>query len=116
MAYSRDLRCRVLGMIEDGASNNAAARHFQVAVSTANRWVREYRETGRVEARKTRSRPCKLDAHERFLLDLIEERVDITLDETHQVLLERGIEVSYGTIWNFFDKRNISFKKNRARQ
>ena len=39
MAYSRDLRKRVLGFIETGGKKSEAARRFTVARSTIDRWL-----------------------------------------------------------------------------
>jgi len=32
------------------------------------------------------------------------------------MLRKRGVPVGIGTLWRFFDRRDISFKKNRARR
>ena len=70
-----------------------AAARFGVGVSTAVLWVRRWRETGERTARK-QGHPIrsKLDAHEAYLLGLIEQTVDITLDEMrHRLAEERGV-------------------------
>ena len=115
-AYSGDLRCRVLDVVAAGSSARRAAVRFGVGVSTAIRWVRRWRETGERTARK-QGHPIrsKLDAHEAYLLGLIEETVDITLDEMrHRLAEERGVRAGYGTLWRFFDRRGITVKKRRA--
>ena len=43
---SQDLRSRVIAAVDGGMSRNAAARHFGIGISTAIRWVREWRTTG----------------------------------------------------------------------
>jgi len=44
----------------------------------------------------------KLDAHNAYLLGLIEQTVDITLDEMrHRLAEERGVRAGYGTTWRF---------------
>jgi transposase len=45
-SLSEDLRGRLIEAVESGLSRNAAAKRFDVAVSTAVRWVRAFRETG----------------------------------------------------------------------
>ena len=103
-AFSGDLRGRVLDAVEAGSSVRRAAARFGVGVSTAIRWARRWRETGERTARK-QGHPIrsKLDAHEAYLLGLIEERVDITLDEMrHRLADERGVHIGYGTLWRFF--------------
>ena len=81
-SLSADLRGRVIAAIEDGISTRAAARRFRIGISTAGNWYRRYRETGETEARK-QGQPSrsKLDAHEAFILGLIEDAPDITLAE-----------------------------------
>jgi transposase len=54
----------------------------------------------------------KLDAHEGFILGLIEERKDIALHEMADRLdAEHGLRVHPSTIWYFLDRRAITFKK-----
>ncbi|GAB1584193.1 helix-turn-helix domain-containing protein [Phyllobacterium phragmitis] len=87
-SLSRDLRGRVIAAIEDGVSTHEAARRFRIGISTAGVWYRRYRETGETEARK-QGQPSrsKLDAHEAFILGLIEEDApDITLAEMGSAL------------------------------
>jgi transposase len=81
-AFSADLRGWVLDAVEAGSSVRRAAVRFGVGVSTAIRWTRRWRETGERTARK-QGHPIrsKLDAHNAYLLGLIEQTVDITLDE-----------------------------------
>jgi len=50
-AYSQDLRVRVIGAVETGASARAAARLFGVSASTTVKWVQRWRRTGSVEAK-----------------------------------------------------------------
>ena len=49
---SRDLRSRVLAVVEAGESVEAAAERFTVGRSTAYRWVTTAREEGRREAKR----------------------------------------------------------------
>ena len=58
-----------------------------------------------------------LEAHAEEILALVEETPDMTLGEIAAHLeAERGLRVSQSTVWRFFDRRDITFKKNRARQ
>jgi hypothetical protein len=50
------------------------------------------------------------------LLALIGERADLTLEEIRGLLGERGVRVGVSSVWRFFDRHGISFKKNRARR
>ena len=117
-SYSTDLRVRVIESISGGLSRRRAAARFGVGASTAVKWYRRYCATGEIAARK-QGQPggSKLDAHEAFILALIEERADITLVEIAGRLAgTRAVSASPATIWYFFERRGISFKKNRARR
>ena len=116
--YSQDLRERIVGAVEAGDSRRAAARMFGVSASCAVKLVRRWRETGSVKPSKIGGpRRCKLEPHGDWLLALVKEEPDITLAELRARLREeRDMVASIGTIWHFFERRDISFKKNRARR
>ena len=112
-AYSADLRERVIDAVAGGASARSASARFGIGIATAVRWVRRWRDTGERSARRQGSpkRPV-LEAHEEFLLGLIEGEVDITLDEMRARLEdERGIRAARTTIWRFFARRGFTVKK-----
>ena len=113
-SLSGDLRGRVIAAIEDGVSTREAARRFRVGISTAGAWYRRYRETGETEARK-QGQPSrsKLDAHEAFILGLIEAAPDVTLAELRSRLADNGVGTSISSLWRFFKRRGITFKKRR---
>lgn len=114
-SLSADLRQRVIAAIEDGMSTREAARRFRIGISTAGNWYRRYRETGETQPRK-QGQPSrsKLDAHEAFILGLIEEVPDITLAEIGERLAtERGVRAAPSTVWLFLARRGITFKKRR---
>ncbi len=111
-----DLRGRVIAAIEVGVSRREAARRFRIGISMAGSWYRRYRETGQLEARK-QGQPSrsKLDAHEAFILGLIEEAPDITLAEIGERLAaERGVLVASSTVRLCLDRRGITFQKKTA--
>ena len=114
-AYSQDLRDRVLAMAASGASARQAAARFGIGVATAIVWVRRERQTGNKSALpRGMSRGSKLDAHAEYILSLVAETPDITLKELKSLLSEDcGTSVGVGTLWNFFDRRSITFKKKR---
>src|SRR5262252_5539396 len=53
--------------------------------------------------------------HAGFLLGLIVEQPDLTLDEVVAAMRKRGIPGSRSAVWRFFDRRDIGFKKNFVR-
>lgn len=114
-SLSGDLRGRVIAAIEGGLSTREAARRFCIGISTAGAWYRRYRETGETEARK-QGQPSrsKLDAHEAFILGLIDQAPDISLAEIGERLAaERNVRAAPSTVWLFLNRRGITFKKNR---
>ncbi len=115
--YSDDLRVRVIQHVEGGASRREAARLFRVGDATAVRWFQRWSETGETSAKPgTGHARSPLKAQEGWLLDLAAATPDLTLDEIRQKLAEaHGLKASLGSIWRFFNRHGISFKKNRAR-
>jgi len=116
---SEDLRVRVIRAVEKGSSRRQAAGRFGVSVSSAIRWVDEWRQSGRTTAlpQGGDQRSGRIEAEADFLLTQIERTPDITLAELQTKLREeRGLCAGIGSLWRFFDRRAISFKKNRARR
>jgi transposase len=116
-SFSGDLRWRVIRSISAGLSTRKAARRFSIGVSTAGEWYRRYRDHGETTARK-QGQPSgsKLDAHEAFILGLVEETPDMALHEiAERLAAESRVSACPATVWRFFDKRGITFKKNGAR-
>lgn len=115
---SEDLRVRVIRAFEEGSSRRQAADRFGVSVSSAIRWVSEWRQSGRIAAcpQGGDQRSGRIEAESDFLLSQVEATPDITLAELQTMLQDRGVAVGIGTVWRFFDRRGISFKKNRARR
>jgi len=113
--YSRDLRERVVRAVEAGASCHEAAAAFEVSPSSAVRWVARWRQSGSVAAKPMGGKRSPLDAHKAWLLDLIAAEPDLTLEEIRGRLRARGIAVSASSVWRFYDRHNITFKKCIAR-
>ena len=69
---SQDLRQRVVAAVmQGGLSNNRVAAWFEIAVSTADLWVRKFKVTGRIDHGKIGGyRPATLSGpHRDWLLD-----------------------------------------------
>lgn len=117
-SFGADLRWRVIALISDGLSTRKAAARFSIGVSTAGKWFRRYRDNGETTARKQGQPPgSKLDDHEAFILSLVEETPDISLGEiAERLLAERCVSAVPSTVWEFFNKRNITFKKRQRMQ
>jgi transposase len=117
---SSDLRLRIIRAVEDeGMSCRGAASRFGVAPSTAVELVRDWRSTGLIEARVQGGdrRSARIESHAGDILALIEATPDITLAEIADHLFNAHDErFAPSVIWRFFDRRDITFKKNLARQ
>lgn len=116
---SQDLRVRLIAAVEGGMSRRGAAQRFGVGVATAIRWVREYRTTGTTAAKPRGGdrRSHRIEAFHAIIDGAIKAQVDITLVELADLLRrEHGVSFAPSTVWRFFDRHDITFKKNRARQ
>ena len=116
MSLSNDLRVRVVEAVLAGSSRRRAAARFGVSVSSAIRWVRLWRERGDVRAKPRGGdrRSGRIEAHAEFLLEQVAQTPDVTLAELQALLFERGVAAGIGTVWRFFDRHQISFKKKTA--
>lgn len=99
-ALSLDLRKRVVEAIDAGLSTREAARRFSIGISTSGAWYRAWRSNGSLEpGRQGKPRISKLDAHEAFILALLDtDDRDITLAEIAECLeSERSVKASVTT-------------------
>ena len=111
VAFSEDLRVRVIDAVEAGASRREAAERFGISISSAIRWLREWFDEGRTTA-KPRGGSCSpLEEHATWLLALIEEQPDLTLEEVVAAMGKQGIEGSRTAVWRFFERHDVSLKK-----
>ena len=108
---SLDLRERVLETVEAGASRREAAERFEVSASSAVKWMQRWHETGSIAAKPSGGSISPLEKHADWLLMLISEQPDLTLDEVVAAMRKRRIAGSRSAVWRFFDRHSISFKK-----
>ena len=115
---SDDLRKRMVRAVEEGASVREAADIYDVAASTVVKVHQRWRATGAVTpgAMGGDQRSHYMEAHEALIMGLIEAQPDMTLNEICAALVSKGVRASYGSVWRFFDRHGISFKKNSSRQ
>lgn len=113
--YSIDLRGRVISDVETGASRREAAERYGLSPSVVVIWMQRFEETGSVAAKPSGGSTSPLEAHAEFLLGLIRQKPDLTLDEIVATMRKQKIAGSRSAVWRFFDRRNISFKKNSVR-
>ena len=109
--YSNDLRARVIEAIEAGASRREVADRYELSPSVVVIWAQRWEETGSVAAKPSGGSTSPLEEHAEFLLRLIVEQPDSTLDEIVAAMRKKRIPGSRSAVWRFFERRNISFKK-----
>src|SRR5215471_13601753 len=114
-AYSADMRQRVIGRVESGASRREAEQHYEVSPSTAVIWVKCFRETGQCAAKPRGGSTSPLERYADFLLALIEVEPDLTLDEVLCAMRKHKVPGSRTAVWRFFQRHKIAFKKKLAR-
>ena len=114
-AYSADIRGRVIARVESGASRREAAEQFEVSAEFGDQMGAAYRTTGRCAAKPRGGSTSPLEEHADFLLALIEEQPDLTLDEVVCAMRKRKIPGSRTAVWRFFQRHKITFKKKPAR-
>jgi transposase len=116
--YSTDLRARAVAMVESGESAREAARVLDVGASTAIRWIDRWARTGSVEALpNTGHSRSPLKKHQQWLLDLVAAEPDLTLEEIRaQLRCEKKLKVGRTSVWRFYARNGITFKKNGARR
>jgi transposase len=116
-SISEDLRLRVVRAVQGGLSRNAAAKHFQVGISSATRWMQQWEAKGHVQPGSPRGIVrSPLNDHRDWLLDLVKAESDLILSEIQERLRKtHQFETSISSLWRFFERERISFKKNAVR-
>jgi transposase len=109
--YSDDLRERVVEAVEAGSSRREAADRFEIAPSSAIKWLQRWRESGSVAAKPTGGSISPLEEHATCLLALVAEQPDLTLEEIVEAMHKRRIAGSRTAVWRFLKRHAISFKK-----
>ena len=115
--YSLDLRTRVIAAVEEGDSAREAGRLLKIGASTAIRYVQRFTQTGSVAALPGTGH-CRspLEAHKDWLLDLVKAEPDLTLAEIQARLVDvKDHKAGIGSIWRFYERHKIRFKKKSAR-
>ncbi len=113
--YSYELRVRVIEAIEAGATRREAAELFGISPSVAVIWAQRWAQTGDVLAKPSGGSVSPLDEHAAFLLTLVTEQPDMTLDEVVAAMNKAGIAGSRTAVWRFYERHDFSFKKNFVR-
>ena len=113
--YSLDLRRRAVAAVEAGLSTREAGEQFSVGKATVGAWVRLKKATGDVKPKKQgHGKGSVLDPYQGFILGLIEDNKDTTLQEMSEALeAEHGLCIHPSTFWYWLDRQGITFKKRQ---
>ena len=114
VAYSMDLRTRVLQDSDAGLSSKALAARYHVSRAWVDALKQRRRDTGDFGPRKqTKFRARVLANDAARLADLVAARPDATLAE-----LRDGLQTTAGiaTIWRELDRLQLTVKKNDSRR
>lgn len=114
--YSLDLRERVIDTVVSGASRREAAEQYGLSPSVVVLWMQRWKATGSIEAKPTGGSTSPLEDHAEFLLDLVAEQPDLTLDEIVAAMAKARIAGSRTAVWRFYERHEVTFKKNIVRQ
>lgn len=110
--YSDDLRDRVVLAMVAGRSCRDVGEAFNVAPSTAGNWYRRYRRTRSYAARPMGGdRRSKLTGEAGWIAERLAQACELTLVEVRGELAERGIEVSYTSVWRMVGRLGLRHKK-----
>jgi transposase len=113
-ACSLDLRIRLLEAVMAGESRREAAERFEVSASSGVKWLQRWEATGSIAAKPIGGSISPLEKHANWLLRLIGEHPDLTLDEVVAVMHKRRIAGSRSAVWRLFARHGISFKKKES--
>jgi transposase len=114
--YSDDLRARAIAIVEGGASRHEVAALFEVSPSSVINWLRRWRDDRSSVAKPSGGSISPLEKYADWLLALIAEHPDLTLDEAVTAMRRRRIAGSRSALSRFFIRHNITFKKKPARR
>jgi transposase len=108
MAYSMDLRTRVLADSDAGLGTRMVATKYRVSESWVRRLKQRRRENGEVAPRQRTPPPPKWLSHAERLQELVQEQPDATLAE---IRIRSGSIMSISTVSRALRKLNFTFKK-----
>lgn len=114
-AYSLDLRERVLAAVARGEPVRSVARRFGVSPSFVSKLHSRYRRSGSLspDPQGGDRRSKHIEAHADWLLERVSAAPDTTLVEFCEGLRGRGLATVPSTVWRFFDRRGLTYKKRQ---
>lgn len=119
MAYSQDIRERVIAAVEEeGLSRRAAGNRYRVPASTVVNWIRAFRQSGRKKPRPMGGdRRSVLKSERGWIARLIAREKNLTLlMVSARLLAERHVRADPSMLSRFLRAEGFSFKKNAIRR
>jgi transposase len=115
MAYSVDLRERIVQAVDDGMTKRRAARTFRVGLNTVKRYVDQYHETGDLKPKPIPGRPPEIKVQqEPLLVAQAEATPDASLAEhCDSWAKSQGVRVSPSTMCRMLKRVKWTRKKKR---
>ena len=109
MAYSNDLRGKVVSYVKSGHSRDSASKIFKLARGTVLSWLK-MSETGDIKPKKRGPKQGKIREDRGKLLNFINNNTDKTLKELGEIF-----KVSHHSIWKILRKEfGYSYKKKHS--
>ncbi len=112
-ALGEDLRLRVLKAADEGASARQAAARFGVGVSSAIRWLARAKIGELAPRQQGRRRGSRLDEYAGFIVGMIGDRKDITLNEmVARLEAEQSMRIGRSALSDWLRGHGWTFKKS----
>ena len=114
-ALSVDLRERAVAAVRAGARHREVAERFGVSAASVSRWQVLERGQGDVRPKALGGdrKSGRIDAHKDAILDALGPEADRSIEEVRQVLEEKGLIFSFGSLQRFFTRHAVTRKKRR---
>jgi transposase len=104
--YSHDLQERVIEAVEAGASRREATENFRLSGRSAVRWLQRWRDRRSTRAKLSGGSTSPLEENAEWLLALVDEQPDLTLDEVVAAMRKQRIPGIRTAVWRFFERHN----------
>ncbi len=114
--YPGEVRVRVIGLVEAGSSRREAAEQLEISASSAVRWMQCWQADGTAGPKPRGGSISPLEQHAEWILTLVTEQSDLTLDEIVSAMHKKRIGGSRTALWRFFARHGITVKKKPARR
>ena len=106
IAYSQDLRERVINLINEGLTRIEISKLLKISIPTIDRYIRKYKNTGNVNVKPFHNNKDKIKVHSNKIIDFVKQNHNATLKE-----IAKEMNVTFVTIHYILKKNGYSFKK-----